>query len=75
MEERCGQKPKTFLFVFLSLTSDNLWPLENMFGDQSNEELTVNVGRFESMFGQLLILSPCKLWPAVNEDLALKEAK
>lgn len=64
-----------FLFVFLSLTSGNLQPLENVFGDQSNEELTVNVGRFESTFVLLLVLSPCKLWPAVNEALALNEAK
>lgn len=66
---------RPFLFVFLSLTSGNLQPLENVFGDQSNEELTVNVGRFESTFELLLVLSPCKLWPAVNEALALNEAK
>lgn len=64
-----------FLFVFLSLTSGNLQPLENVFGHQSNEELTVNVGRFESMLELLPVLSPCKLWPAVNEALALNEAK
>lgn len=66
--------PRQFLFVFLSLSSGNLQPLENVFEDQSNE-LTVNVGRFESTFELLLVLSPFNLWPAIDEALALNKAK